>query len=85
MAILLEEMVFLMKSRDSAEEDEDEDVNFQRREVSNTVAAITDNIVLAEAIDDDDWDLTRGDDPLFLLTEKRKTLIPYMEPGGVEL
>lgn len=57
MAILLEAMVFLMKSRDSAEEDEDEDVNFQRREVSNTVAAITDNTVLAEAIDDDDWDL----------------------------
>lgn len=61
MAILLEEMVFLMKSRDSGEEDADEDVNFQRREVSNTVAAITDNTVLAEAIDeDDDWDPTRG-------------------------
>ena len=55
-----------MKSRDSGEEDADEDVSFQRREVSNTVAAITDNTVLTEAIDededddDDDWDLTRG-------------------------
>lgn len=50
MAILLEDMVFLMKSTESAEEAEDADVSFQTREVSNTVAAITNSTVLVEAI-----------------------------------
>lgn len=58
MAILLEEMVFLMKARESAElGDADDDANVQKRDVANTRAAVADSRVLLDAIDG--WDHTR--------------------------